>query len=97
MSNISHYLFGKLQFNHKDKPTTTSVGLKTADNTIANLMALYDYEVVYIPAGYEHRPDLISDLFYRTPEYWWLIMLFNNVIDPFEDFNVGDRVLLPKL
>ena len=96
MNNSSHYLLGKAKIQHKDKVTSTSVGT-LADGTIANIRALYDFEVVYIPMGYEHRPDLISDLFYHTPEYWWLIMLFNNIIDPFEDFNVGDRLLLPKL
>lgn len=54
-------------------------------------------DVGYIPAGYEHRPDLISNLFYDTVTKDWLIMMFNNIKDPFQELNVGDRVLLPKV
>jgi hypothetical protein len=53
--------------------------------------------VGYIPAGYEHRPDLISNLFYGSPKNWWLLMLVNSVEDPFEGFNVGDSILIPKI
>tara|TARA_Y100000296_G_C5104346_1_gene221702 strand:+ start:506 stop:796 length:291 start_codon:yes stop_codon:yes gene_type:complete len=95
--NISHYQFGKNTIRHKGRLTTTSVGNDRADYMVSNLRDLYDYNVGYIIAGYEHRPDLISDLFYGTPEYWWLIMLFNNITDPFESFNVGERILIPKI
>ena len=82
---------------HKDRPVTTSVGSVIADNAIANLENSYEFDVGYVPAGYEHRPDLISDIFYNTPEYWWLLLLFNNITDPFEGFKAGDRILIPKL
>ena len=97
MSNISHYMLGKTIFYHKDRPVSTSVGSIDADAAIASLDRIYEYDVGYIPAGYEHRPDLISDIFYDTPEYWWLLLLFNNIIDPFEGFRAGDRILIPKL
>jgi hypothetical protein len=48
-----------------------------------------------IPAGFEHRPDLISNLFFGTPGYWWYLMLVNGVTDPFEGFNSGDQILIP--
>ena len=56
-----------------------------------------EIDVGYIPAGYEHRPDLISELFYNTVTKDWVIIMFNNIKDPFQELNVGDRVLLPKL
>ena len=97
MSNVSHYMFGKVLFAHKEHTTATSVGSTVADATISKLQSIYKYDVGYVPAGYEHRPDLISDIFYETPEYWWLLLLFNNITDPFEEFNVGDRILIPRL
>ena len=97
MDNSSHYFLGKRELVHKGRRTTTSVGVLGADSAIRDLHNLYRYDVGYILAGYEHRPDLISDIFYSTPEYWWLIMLFNNITDPFEELNVGDRILIPKL
>ena len=57
----------------------------------------FDYEVGYVPAGYEHRPDLISNVFYGTPKNWWLLMLVNSITDPFEGFNENDQILIPKI
>lgn len=53
------------------------------------------YNVGYIPPGYEHRADLISNLFYNTPTFDWIILQFNNISDPFQGLNVGDRILIP--
>lgn len=30
-----------------------------------------------------NRLDIISEKFYNTPKYWWLIALTNDIIDPF--------------
>ena len=31
----------------------------------------------------ENRLDIISNKYYGTPEFWWVIALANNYIDPF--------------
>lgn len=80
---------------HKEKVIATSLS-KEFDNFIKDMNTL-EFEVAYIIPGYEHRPDLISDLFYGTVTNDWLIMMFNNVKDPFQELNVGDRVLIPKI
>lgn len=36
-----------------------------------------------VTAADEFRVDLISYRFYGTVEYWWIILLANDVIDPF--------------
>ena len=43
------------------------------------------------------RPDLISFNVYKKADYWWVIMKFNNIIDPFTElsepglvFNIPD-------
>lgn len=90
-------LIGAFIANHKDKVTNTPVGTDAYDFFVENITSLFEYEVGYIPASAAHRPDLISQVFYDTPAYWWLIMLFNNVTDPFEQLNVGDQILIPKL
>ena len=51
-----------------------------------------NYKVGTIPPGYEHRADKISDLFYGTPSLDWLVCWTNNVSDPFQQLNVGDRI-----
>ena len=75
----------------------TIVNSPTFDNLIADIDVAYEYDVGYVPAGYEHRPDLIANVFYGTPKNWWLLMLVNGITDPFEGFRVNQRILIPKL
>jgi len=48
-----------------------------------------------ITAGYEYRPDKVSQLAYGTVDFWWLIMEANNIKDIF-DFKVGITVKVPS-
>jgi hypothetical protein len=88
---------GKNIVLHKGVVTNTPVGSKTYDAFVAGIEDAYKYKIGKIPPGAEHRPDLISNTFYNTPSYWWLLMLVNNISDPFEGFNVGDRILIPEI
>lgn len=40
------------------------------------------------------RLDLISYLYYQTPEYWWILALANNILDPF-NIPVGTILRIP--
>jgi len=91
----SRYDLGELFYSHRDTIVNSTVGHPNHDNRIRQNS--FQHDIAFVPAGYEHRPDLISNVFYKTPAYWWLIMEYNNVNDPFEGFNVGDRILIPKL
>jgi len=95
MSYINHYNIGYEVVPHKGKNIVTS--LNSSFESYVLDMNSFEYEVGYIPAGYEHRPDLISYLFYDTVTYDWLITMFNNISDPFQELNVGDRILIPKI
>ena len=80
-----------LVLHHKGKKVTTLVGTPIFSNS-------YDFMFFperYIPAGYDHRPDLISNLFLDSPNGWKYIMLINGLSDPFESLNVGDRISIP--
>lgn len=83
--------------SHRNAKVKTSYNTKGYDKVLGDLENAYDYEVGYVPAGYEHRPDLISNVFYGTPAYWWLLMLVNSISDPHEGFKVSDRILIPKV
>lgn len=91
------YSFDEIRVNHREVVSNTIVNSSKFENIIQNLDNAYDYEVGYIPAGYEHRPDLISNLFYGSPRNWWLLMLVNSISDPFEGFNQNDAILIPKI
>ena len=88
---------GSVQILYKGVITKSPIGSLSYDSFISNIENMFDYDVCKIPPGAEHRPDIISNIFYGSPSYWWLLMQANNVFDPFEGFNVGDRILIPKL
>lgn len=95
-NNRGPYTKDFLGVRHRKTLTTTIVNTKSFDSILDNLETAYDYEVGFVPPGFEHRPDLISNVFYGTPDKFWLLMLVNNISDPFEGFNVNDRILIPK-
>lgn len=96
MPYLNHLSKGYQIIKHKDKDVTVAVTSNEFLDFVKSLK-LKSFQIGYIPAGYEHRADLISDLFYDTPTYDWLICYFNNISDPFNQLNLGDRILIPSL
>jgi len=95
MKYINHYNLGANTVIHKGKTLVTS-DVNQLYNYL-NLLQSAKIEIGYIPAGFEHRPDLISHHFYGTVTKDWAIMYFNNITDPFQQLNIGDRLLIPKI
>lgn len=93
----SHLDVGTVQISHKGKLVNTVVGNSNWDNLVANIETVYEYDIGSIPEMFAHRPDNISNVFYNSPSTWWLLQLANGVIDPFEEFNPNDRILIPKV
>ena len=50
-----------------------------------------------IPANYADRPDLIAKLLYKSEDYWWLVLWFNNIIDPFASLSTGTTILVADI
>lgn len=44
----------------------------------------------------ENRLDMVANLFYNSPRYWWVVALANYIIDPF-DVPKGTRLRIPPL
>lgn len=80
---------------HKGK--TIAVSNSNSVSQYLSILESGGYKVGTIPPGYEHRPDLISDLFYGTVTKDWVIVMFNKIKDPFQELNVGDTILIPLL
>jgi hypothetical protein len=95
--NTGPYAIEVNTIKHRGVPVTTIVNSPYYDNLLSNLESAYTYDVGYVPAGYEHRPDLISNVFYGTPKNWWLLMLVNSITDPNEGFYLNQKILIPKL
>jgi hypothetical protein len=41
------------------------------------------------------RPDIISYRIYNTTSYWWILMKYNNIIDPLEELVPGLILKVP--
>jgi hypothetical protein len=95
MNYINHYNLGSYSVTHQGK--VIQIADKIALANYLNSLENVTIEVGYIPAGFEHRPDLISNLFYNTTTKDWLILMFNNITDPFQQLNVNDRILIPMI
>ena len=96
-NNRGPYTIDVQEVEHRNLRTTTIVNTQKFDSILTNLDTAYEYDVGYVPAGYEHRPDLISNVFYGSPKNWWLLMLVNGITDPNEGFKQNDKILIPKL
>ncbi len=56
-----------------------------------------ELERYYIVQNKEmYRPDILSFNVYQSTEFWWLILLYNDIIDPLE-LKEGDRIAIPSL
>jgi len=95
MTYINHYSVGSRTIDHKGKKI--EVSNSTDLFTFLNSIEQYEVDVGIVQPGYAHRPDLISDLFYNTVTKDWLIVMFNNIKDPFQQLNVGDQILIPRI
>jgi len=95
--NNGPYAFDVVTARHKETNVTTILNSPVFDKIVSNLEDAFEYEIGYVPNGYEHRPDLIANVFFGSPKYWWLLMLVNNITDPNEGFKLNERILIPKM
>ena len=97
ISKNSRYSFGYITIDHKGHRIPTTVGSLAYESIFGGLRSFRNFPVTLgnIPTGYEHRPDLIADLWLKTPSSWWLICERNNIFDTFEQMNAGDRLNIP--
>lgn len=62
-----------------------------------NIEAANDDTVFTIPIAMENRPDMISQHFYSTPKYMWVILIRNNIENPLVDLPAGKRISVPSV
>ena len=96
MGFLNHLSRGSVTVTHKTFNVTTTLNSGEFEKFLESF-EYFAYENGHIPPGYEHRADLISNLFYGTPTLDWLICWFNNVDDPFQQLNILDPIRIPKL
>ena len=89
--------YGRVVIDHKGKKIPTSVGSRSYENMFSGdrTQAVFARTEGNIPDGYQHRPELISNLFLNSPRSWWIICERNAIFDVFEQLNSGDRIRIP--
>jgi len=80
----------------KDKSTKEIISSK-GWNSYAENLDLLPKKTMVIPAGLEGRPDLISYHAYGIVDYWWVVCVANNIIDPFEQLKEGKQIKIPLI
>ena len=65
-------------------------------STMINEVQSLEQEGSLLVRGEESRPDLISYEVYGTTQYWWLLLLYNQ-ISYTENFKSGDVIKYPSL
>ena len=93
----TRYNYGVKRIKHRNVIVTTSLSSEGMDNLLKNLPDNLEVRNGRVPVEFAHRPDLISNIFYNTPGYWWLLMLVNGIDDPYEGFREGDPILIPLI
>ena len=94
----SRYQEGEVLILHKGKKVNTTVGSAAQSDRLVRMSnSLIPHQTVKVPVGYEHRPDLISNVFYGTPLFWHLILEYNGITDPYNQLNVGDIIKIPNV
>jgi len=44
-----------------------------------------------------HRPDRVSIAAYGVMDFWWVILKFNDIVDVYYEFEVGDIIQIPNI
>jgi len=97
MKYTNHLSVGKNLIRHKGKTLATALANIEYQNFVEDLDNAFEYEEVMVTPEVKHRPDLIADAFYDSVDLDWLVLLCNNISNPFQGLNVGDKIRLPLL
>jgi len=87
--------YGQVFISHKGKAIPTSVGSESYEGIFGGEQVNFPKTMGVIPPGYEHRPELISNIFLKTPVGWWIVCERNSIFDVFEQLNPGDSIKIP--
>lgn len=83
--------------NFYEKVTVDSqVQLDFLHNPLSNFEMTYDPDYYRVTGEDDMRPDKISDKMYGTVEFWWVLMLVNDISNPLVDIDPGTVLKIPN-
>lgn len=53
--------------------------------------------IYFVEKKYENNPQLLGYVFYGDTGMWWLICMYNGIIDPIDEIIEGKMLLIPSL
>lgn len=62
---------------------------------VSKLKSLSQYSIFVVQAE-ENRPDLISYKIYKDTQYWWMLMIYNDIVN-FEEIPTGTQIKYPSV
>jgi len=83
-------------YSHKGQVVSLAFGNDYFDYFSKSTKSLFSRSEKVVPVGYEHRPDLIANVFFDDPSLWFIVMSDNGLFDPFESLTQQDRLMLPN-
>lgn len=57
----------------------------------------YPYKIHMITGEFSGRPDILSQYYYNSVDYWWIIGKVNNIDDWWNDVEIGDEIIIPDV
>ncbi len=87
----------KSRYNHSGTGPTSSTGRFLDFYERIFIDPADDDSIFIIPLAMEGRADKISNLFYSSPRYMWVILMRNQIDDPFSELLAGNRLFIPSI
>jgi hypothetical protein len=77
---------------------TTEVSSFAIEMWDANVLPSDPSDILYyVEKKYEGKPHLLGYIFYGDTGLWWIICLYNKIIDPLQEIVEGRALLIPTL
>jgi hypothetical protein len=80
-----------------NRGTVNSNGNTFVNTWVPPDIAGLEYNTRLVEPDEAGRLDLISFRVYGTEQYFWVLAHFNNILDIFNGFSVGDTIMVPIL
>jgi len=77
---------------------TTEVSSFALEMWDVNILPSDPSDIVYfVEKKYEEKPHLLGYVFYGDTGLWWVICLYNGIIDPINEIVEGKLLLIPTI
>jgi hypothetical protein len=65
------------------------------NKNLTNLIRTYNIKFAKEPVTLTTMLDKVAYKYYGDESLWWVVAIFNNIVDPFQDFEDKAELLVP--